>query len=268
MTRRILILIAALIAAAVFACVPAQAIVGGQLAGDQYGAVGEVVLQPSNPSFPMFDLCSGFLISPTVFVTAGHCANEALADQAMFGGTIGAALEPTFDPAHSTFRPAASVFVHPDFLANQHSYESPDVAVLVLEHPVTGVEPIALPAPGAADRLAHGTQLTTVGYGFTRDCGTDLGHCQVSYDPARRYATETLISTSRWFITVEQNPNAQGEGGICRGDSGGPHLLPGTSTAVAVTTASVSKWCWSTSRDSRLDTPGVLQFLRQFAPSA
>jgi hypothetical protein len=272
MARRILTSIGGLIAAGIFACVPAQAIVGGQLAGNSYGAVGEVVFQPSNPNFPMFDMCSGFLISPTVFVTAGHCAIDALANQANFGGTIGAAFEPTFDPGHSTFRPATSVVVHPDYLANQLSYQTPDIAVLVLEQPVAGVEPIGLPTVGAADRLAQRTQLTTLGYGFTQDCGTDLGHCQVSYLPARRLATETLISTSQWFITVDQNPNAQGQGGVCRGDSGGPHLLPGTTTAVAVTTAinplNGNTWCWATSRDTRLDTPSVLGFLRQFAPSA
>jgi hypothetical protein len=267
MASKTVIWIAACLAGAVVFCAPADAIVGGQLAGTRYGAVGEVVFQPADGS-PMFDLCSGFLISPTVFVTAGHCALDALGIQANFPGTIGAAFEPKFDPSSSTFRPAASVDVHPDFLANQHSYQSPDVAVLVLAQPMEGVTRIDLPTVGAADRLPTNTQLTTVGYGFTRDCGTDLGHCQVAYDPARRYATETLNSVSQWFITVDQNPNAQGEGGICRGDSGGPHLLPGTTTAIAVTTAFESKWCWSSSRDTRLDTPSVLAFLHTYAPTA
>jgi Trypsin len=265
--RSINAIVAVLAAAALFSCGAAQAIVGGQPAGERYGAVGEVVFQPSDGT-PMFDLCSGFLISPTVFVTAGHCAVDALDTQAYVGGSIGVAFESAFDPAHSTFRRAASVVVHPDFLANDVSYATPDVAVVELAVPLTEVHPIHLPVEGAADTLPHGTQLTTVGYGFTRDCDTDLGHCQVSYDPLRRYAGETLISTSRWFITVDQNPNAQGAGGICRGDSGGPHLLPGTTTAIALTTAFFSRWCWSTSRDTRLDTPSVAAFLRQFAPQS
>src|SRR5213078_139695 len=115
-------------------------------------------------------------------------------------GVIGAAFEPAFDPAHSTFRPSASVVIDPDFLANPLSYRTPDVAVVVLEQPEAEVTPMGLPAAGAVDRLANGTQLTTVGYGFTQDCGTDLGHCQVSYMPARRLASETLISSSQWFI--------------------------------------------------------------------
>ena len=225
------------------------------------------MFQPSDGS-PMFDLCSGFLVSPTVFVTAGHCAMEALEIQAQLGGSIGAAFEPAFDSDRSVFRAAASTTVHPDFVDNPVSYQSPDVAVLVLQRSVTGADPMALPAAGAADRLAHGTQLTTVGYGFTQDCGTNLGGCQWAYDPARRYASETLTSVSQWFITVSQNPNGQGVGGVCRGDSGGPHLLPGTTTAVAITTAIASRQCWSTSRDTRLDTTSALQFVRSFAPSA
>jgi hypothetical protein len=115
----------------------AQAIVVEQLAGGQYGAVGEVVFQPSDGG-PMFDQCSGFLISPTVFVTAAHCA---LGNQATIGGTIGAIFDPRFDPAHSTFRPAASVMVDPARLAHPNGNQAPDVAVLILEHPVTGVDP-------------------------------------------------------------------------------------------------------------------------------
>jgi hypothetical protein len=244
----------------------AQAIVGGQFAGAQYGAVGEVVIQPGNGD-PMSDECSGFLISPTAFVTAGHCALEALGKQEQLGGTIGAAFEPTFDPAQSTLRPASAVVVHPEFLANQHSYKTPDVAVLRLSTPVTGVSPIGLPTVGVADQLTNGTLLTAVGYGFTRNCGTALGHCQVDYQPARRYASETLNSVSQWFVTVNQNPNARDQGGICQGDSGGPQFLPGTTTAIAITTAWFSRACWSISRDIRLDTPTVRDFLTRFAPS-
>jgi hypothetical protein len=38
----------------------------------------------------------------------------------------------------------------------------------MLQQPVQGVEPMGLPSAAAADGLAHGTQLTTLGYGFTQ----------------------------------------------------------------------------------------------------
>jgi hypothetical protein len=244
----------------------ARAIVNGELAGGQYPAVGTVVVQPDGGG-PMFHPCSGFLISSTAFATAGHCVVFAQGIQDEVGGTIGVSFDPTFDPGTSSFVAAASATIHPEFLANQRSNKTPDMAVLTLEAPIEGVEPIELPEQGAAERLSHGSELTTVGYGMTRDCGTDLGHCQLVDDPARRFATEIVNSVSQWFITVDQNPNANGEGGVCFMDSGGPHLLPGTNTAVALTT-SVAGLCWSTSRDVRIDTATALSFLRaQLGPS-
>jgi hypothetical protein len=245
----------------------ARAIVNGELAGGQYPAVGTVVLQPGGE--PMFNICSGFLISSTAFVTAGHCAVEAQSIQDEVGGAIGVSFDPRFDPGTSSFVAAASATVHPEFLANQHSYKTPDMAVLALEAPIAGVEPIELPEQGAAKDLSNGSELTTVGYGLTRDCGKNPGQCQAGFEPARRFATETLNSVSQWFITVGQNPNANGgEGGICFGDSGGPHLLPGTSTAVALSTAAGGRLCFSSSRDIRLDTATALSFLTaQLGPS-
>jgi hypothetical protein len=251
--------LSALVLLAMAAIAPsAGAIVNGQPAGDGYGAVGVVVFQPTggDPA----DMCSGFLISPTAFVTAGHCALEALAKQEQIGGDIGVSFDPVFDPATSGVVHVTNVTVHPDYLANQESLRAPDMAVLTLARQVA-VDPIHLPEQGAANRLAAGTELTTVGYGLTQDCETDLGHCVAVYDPMRRFASERLLSVSQPFITVGQNPNAHGEGGVCYGDSGGPHLIPGTLTAVAITADINSALCWSTTFDIRLDTTAALEFL-------
>lgn len=243
----------------------ATAIVNGELAGARYSAVGTVVFRLDDGR--LFNLCSGFLISPSSFVTAGHCAREALDIQHSVGGSIGVSFDPSFDPQTSAFWAARDVVVHPENLAKPLSYKSPDMAVLSLEDRMNGVDPIDLPARGSADALRNDASLTAVGYGLTQDCGTDLGHCQVAYEPSRRFATERLISVSQWFLTVGQNGNGQGTGGVCYGDSGGPHLIAGTNTAVALTTAIFSKLCWSTSRDTRLDTATALDFLAPYASS-
>jgi len=39
--------------------------------------------------------------------------------------------------------------------------------------------------------------------------GGNVGMAGDRVAPARRHATETLISTSQWFVTVDQNPNAR-----------------------------------------------------------
>ena len=240
----------------------ATAIVNGELAGDEYPAVGTVVFQPNGS--PMFNLCTGFLIANRALVTAGHCAVDALNLQQQFGGSIGVSFDPKFDPTTSQFIPATAVTVHPENLEKPFSYKSPDMAVLTLSEDVESVEPIDLPDEGQADNLRNGDLLTTVGYGFIQQCDNDLGHCQLVYDPARRFATEAVKSVSQWFLTVGQNPNSGGTGGICRGDSGGPHLLQGTNTAVALTTSFFSDGCWATSRDIRLDTATALDFLTPY----
>lgn len=246
----------------------ATAIVNGELAGDRYPAVGTVALRFDE--FGMFNLCSGFLISPSSFVTAGHCARDALKRQSELGGSIGVVFDPTFDRWTSTFWPASGVAIHPENLANPLSYKSPDMAVLSLEDPVVGVNPIDLPALGRADDLGNGDSLTTVGYGFTQECDTDIGHCQAAYDPSRRFATERVLSVSQWFLTVGQNENGQGTGGVCYGDSGGPHLIPGTNTAVALTTSIFGGQfpvCRALSRHNRLDTATALDFLTPYVSS-
>jgi hypothetical protein len=135
----------------------------------------------------MFNLCSGFLISSTAFLTAGHCAVEA---QSINGRNDRRLVRPHVRPRHLQLR-CGGVTVHPEFLANQHSYETPDMAVLALEAPIAGVEPIELPEQGAAKDLSNGSELTTVGYGLTRERGKNPGRCQAGFEPARRFATET-----------------------------------------------------------------------------
>jgi hypothetical protein len=59
------------------------------------------------------------------------------------------------------------------------------------------------------------------------------------------------------------NPGNNGPTGVCFGDSGGPHLLPGTNITVAVQ-SSARAGCWSTARAFRLDTVAARSFLGRF----
>jgi hypothetical protein len=70
MKPRHYVLIAA-IALAVITADPAAAIIGGQPDGNRHPNVGALDLRPIGFAIP----CSGTLVSPTVYVTAGHCTN-------------------------------------------------------------------------------------------------------------------------------------------------------------------------------------------------
>jgi len=86
----ILLTVAALIAALVVSATPALAIIGGAFDGNRHPYVGALDLRPTGRRIP----CTGTLISPTVFLTAGHCT--AFLDQA---GLTQARV--TFDPLFS-----------------------------------------------------------------------------------------------------------------------------------------------------------------------
>jgi hypothetical protein len=64
------LLIAALVAVTLLSVVPANAITGGSPDGNGHPNIGALV---ANFPFGSFPICSGTLISPTAFLTPGHC---------------------------------------------------------------------------------------------------------------------------------------------------------------------------------------------------
>src|SRR3954454_20181614 len=106
-SRPLLALVALLFASAT-AVVPAGAITNGQLDGTAHPNVGVMVVDfGAGPR----RLCSGELIAPTRFLTAGHCTSFLVNNPALLGVTF----DPTYDPASSTVVPAVSVTVDPLF---------------------------------------------------------------------------------------------------------------------------------------------------------
>jgi hypothetical protein len=59
------------------------------------------------------------------------------------------------------------------------------------------------------------------------------------------------------------NPGG-GSGGACFGDSGGPDLLGGTDTVLAVNSFVSNVNCSGVGYSSRVDTPGVLAWVNSF----
>src|SRR5215212_5283999 len=74
MRRRLFVVLAVLLIALVFAA-PARAITGTFVEDNEHPFVGLVVFYDANGEFLW--RCSGSLLTPTVFLTAGHCADTA-----------------------------------------------------------------------------------------------------------------------------------------------------------------------------------------------
>ena len=115
-----------------------------------------------------------------------------------------------------------------------------------------------------ADKALSSQLFTNVGYGCLVIRGG--GPLTLDCDGVRRVSTSTYGSLNRWWLRLNQNPfSVDGQGGICGGDSGGPHFLQNTPTTVAVT-----NWTGvcgvGSSFHARLDTPQAREFLDDFVP--
>jgi V8-like Glu-specific endopeptidase len=209
----------------------AFAVVGGE-ADTTHTYVGAALQHQVQNGVSGNEHCSGFLISETKFVTAAHCFQQN-----------GDLIRITF--AQNSRDPGAQFIEVPaSSLVNSHDF---DIAIITLPSQ-TGV---GVATPGTADPK---DLLDVVGYGWET-----LSHKMFTSFGSRQIATtKTAIagSLSDVYLKLLADP------GVCLGDSGGPALIHGTNTVVAVNVGSNGNPnCNGISYSLRLDNPGVQQFI-------
>jgi V8-like Glu-specific endopeptidase len=226
----------------------ASAITDGTADGNGHPNVGGLVA-PTAYSDGTWIYCSGTLISPTVFLTAAHCAD------------VSDRVRVTFSSAYHDGDKTYSGTFHGDPLYNQSQSDPHDIAVVVLDREVKGLTAARLPAADSLSNLPGTQQFTSVGYGAYEVTKGPGGH-QYLYNDVRGVATGTLNSITQSWLKISMNPS-HGDGGTCYGDSGGPNFL-GTSDVIAATTITGDAVCRSTNVDYRLDTQSARNFLSQY----
>jgi hypothetical protein len=226
---------------------PGSAITYGAPDGNGHPAVGGLV-SATQYSDGTWLYCSGTLVSPTVFVTAAHCAE-------------GDRVKVSFSSAYQDGDKTYTGTFHGDPQYSQTQSDPHDLAVVVLDKPVKGITPARLPAAGSLDKLSGSQQFTSVGYGAYEVTSGPGGHSFL-YNDVRGVATGTLNSVNPAWLRISMNPST-GNGGTCYGDSGGPNFL-GTSNVLAATTITGDANCRSTNVDYRLDTASARAFLGQY----
>jgi len=211
---------------------PALAVTGGTLDGGAHPAVGLVLADRGNGLTPD---CSASLVSPTVLVTAAHCASDLASRR----------VQVTFDSRYSASATTLAGTLHPDPAWGTDKSDSHDVAVVILDRPVD-IAPLELPR---ADAVVSKTQVfTNVGYGLTAP--------GASFDGYRRVSTSSFTSLKPTELKLSENT-----GGVCFGDSGGPRLLGDVIVAV---TSTGNANCTGQSTSYRLDSPSARAFLAAY----
>jgi len=243
------LVVAAALAAAASLAGTALAIIGGHPDGNDHPAVG-ALLAPTPFSDGTSEVCSGTLISPTVFLTAAHC------DQGLTQVAV------TFDSSYSSSTGTKVVGTwHADPAYRKAQSDPHDIAVVLFPHRINGITPAQLPKLGSLDTLAHGATITAVGYG-AQSVNKGGGKPSYNYADVRYETTGSVNSVTPAWIRASMNP-ATGDGGTCYGDSGGPNFV-GTSNVIAGTTITGDTTCRATNVDYRLDTPSARAFLGQW----
>lgn len=161
---------------------PAGAITFGQLDGELHPQVGALVVELGDPP-QLVPFCSGTLISPTVFLTAGHCfqAFDAFGIEE-FCVTFSNKVD-----ASATLLTGTS---HVATGANSGGLnDTLDLAVVVRDDAVTSVTPAQLPTLGLPTRRLYGNRrsprLATEPPG-TRSRGESSRSSTTSIDATRR----------------------------------------------------------------------------------
>ena len=268
MRRTSALLITGLIALTLAA--PAAAITNGTPDGDNHPYIGLAVFDVGGaPSHR----CSASLLTPTVVLTAAHCTVGTSAARVWFDEVVQGNLEyPLSGPSSYD----GQAFTHPDFCnpcaGGLPGFALHDIGVIVLSEPVPGSvvsEFVQLPSVGAVGDLGQNAILDYVGYGVNqRFVG---GGPPVWGGPrVRLAATGQLIAPNRFVhaaqvIKYSLNP-AQGKGGTCFGDSGGPDLIGGTDTVVAINSYVTNSNCSGVGYSSRVDVASHLAWISTFLP--
>jgi hypothetical protein len=212
--------------------------------------------------------CTGTLISPTVFLTAGHCVHEATAARVWFDTDLTDNEEYPFGGETSI---EGTPIPHPNFTGALTPPNTSDVGVVILSEPVEGLGFGALPEIGLAEELngppGKTATLNIVGY------GRQLVKPELIIELVRHQATPMLVElngalTKDYGIHLSSNPGkGGGTGGSCFGDSGGPALAAeGSNIVVGVGSFGLNANCRGAGFYYRVDTEYAQEFINQFLP--
>lgn len=204
--------------------------------------------------------CSGTLLSPDLFLTAGHCTESPAAHvEIWFDADVESQRDELNYPL--TGDVGGTPYVHPEY--DPGLFYVRDLGVVVLDEPMVIDEYGKLPQENQLDRLAtqRGVQdvaFTAVGYGLQR-----INPVFVEQELIRMYSTPHLIQIDGGIVGDFSLllSNNKATGGTCFGDSGGPNFIGSSNVVGGVTSFGLNGNCAGTGGVLRMDRSWNLDWI-------
>jgi hypothetical protein len=269
MRRRVMLAIVIVLALVASAAGIAYAITYGEPDGDGHPYVGLVLFYDEEGEYMW--RCSGTLLAPKVFMTAGHCTFGTTSARVLFDSDLSQLEYPYPDcgPYHCV---EGTPYAHPSYDDYWSQFPNTyDVGVVILDKQVRLDEYGELPALGVLDGLAieRGHQdlvFRTVGY------GVQSVKPEEQADRVRYTSTSLLVNlgsalTDGYNLHTSNNPGEGHDtsGGSCSGDSGGPVLYPEDGNVVVAIVSFGMNWnCKGADWAYRTDISTTQDFVNGF----
>jgi Trypsin len=261
-----------------------QAITGSYVPDAIHTYVGLAVFYDADGEFS--HRCSGSLISPSVFLTAGHCTDDAddlSYARIYFHQEAGANFDPVTQQDPVTGYPDECIGGDPLCVTGHRLYDygfnnfvgfpnTRDAGIIVLDEPVTFRTDFAsIAEPGALDPLSRrrgqlGYLFTISGYGVS----DNWPPTQPILSFRVRLMAEAKLNnlnnswTDGFNIQISSAPG-NNRGGICSGDSGGPVLWDDTDIIVGITSFGKREQCLGNGYAYRVDQADLLEWILEIA---
>lgn len=237
------------------------AITNGSPDGEDHPYVGLAVFKDSEGT-PMWR-CSGTLLSPTLFLTAGHCTEAPAASASIwFESDVDSGIPQNGYPFGGGTSVSGTPYTHPDY--DPSRFYMHDLGVVVLDEPVVKDEYGTLPTLGVLDALAtkRGRQdvsFTAVGYGL-QDVQPVVQAMRVRMQAVLHLVDLRGTAGIPRGTAVIVSGDAH-TGGTCFGDSGGPLFLGDSTVVAAVTSFGLNGNCGGVGGGYRVDQADDLDWL-------
>jgi Trypsin len=286
--RKLFALVAALVGTLAIAVAPGSAITGNFVEDFEHPYVGLVVFYDAEGEFLW--RCSGSLLTPTVFLTAGHCTDQGAEESPVtarvyFQQDAGANYDPEteLDPitGYPEFCAAGTLGVTCATSDQLYDFgfdnfagfpDIQDVGLVILDQPITVSEYGQLAEAGflestlADPRGREDITFTLSGYGLTFT------------NPAKTVSFRSRLMAQAQLVNLNESRNTAGfnlalsgdrgggRGGSCFGDSGGPVFYGAFSSNIIV---GVTSWGFGFNRQTcggpgfafRTDTEAVIEWI-------